>query len=162
MSGCIQNKVKFLCLFIVVGYFLVLSACNSTEQPTEKSKLSSSEVLSFSIKERLNKPSADGNYIFVCGPCCKGCVQKTLLSLDSLFKTQTIKASHWTFISSHHFVESYALDKINFVIDQGWERVNYDFTDVVYLKFLNDSLVYSEKLRDRNLSQFLEAANREN
>lgn len=145
MLRLIRNKVTYV---FIITYIGISFSCNTqTTKENVKENLTSSEILSHFIKEKTGKTTVNGIYIFVCGPHCKGCVQKTLLSLDSTYG-DFIENKNWTFFTSHAFVAEYPLQNISFNFDPEWEKVNYKFENVIFVKFLNDSIVFSEKIEN--------------
>ncbi len=151
MFRFIQNRIRLLFITGIVICSILLISCGEDipSKSLNEKPLSSSEILSYFIKKTTGNTSVNGSYFFVCGPCCKGCVQKTLQSIDSICSRNPIsKKIDWVFITSHEFVLSYSFENIDFILDKEWEKVNYEFTDVTYIKFINDSIVYSENLRD--------------
>lgn len=139
-----RTLIKIIIIIaICTGVFI---SCNTKTTISQKS-LTPSEILSHFIKKKTGQNSADGIYIFICGPYCKGCVQQTLLSLDTTYG-DFIKDKDWTFFTSHDFVMKYPLKNIKFKFDAEWEKVNYKFEDVVLIKFSNDSIIYSEKINN--------------
>ena len=74
---------------------------------------------------------------------CRGCVQQTVLTLDSVY-SKLNNNEQWVFITSHKFIEELPLKNIKFIYDYDWENVNYDFRETMYFKFVNDSIVFSK------------------
>ncbi len=122
----------------------MLFACNNTQK-----EISPSEILTEVIKIKLSKENINGNYIFVCGPYCRGCVQQTVLTLDSVY-SKLNNNEQWVFITSHKFIEELPLKNIKFIYDYDWENVNYDFRETMYFKFVNDSIVYSKIITEKS------------
>ncbi len=129
---------------VICFMFFGLISCVSHDKKAEQ-EYTESEILSYFIKQKTGIKSANGSFVFVCGPICKGCVQQTLLQMDSTYHTLSSE-QNYTFFTSHESVMQLALQNIKFLFDPKWDEVNFDFEDVTIVKFINDSIVSSRKI----------------
>jgi hypothetical protein len=148
MFRFIQVKVIFAFTVLVIGLGL---SCSDARPPTpQKKEVTPTEILSYFLKRKLGDKQIDGNYFFICRGFCKGCVHQTLLSLDSLYLTSEW-GKEWTIFTSSEYVKNIPLQNIKIIYDKEWDKVNYVFNDVTYVKFINDSIVISQTIDSKNL-----------
>lgn len=134
-------------LIAVISIVLTVILCANVAQksPTK------SEILSFFIKKVLGKDNPDGNYVFVCGNGCNGCVQNILLQIDSISDKNKKIIEEWTFVSSKSYTKNMQFKNIKFLYNEEWENVNYDFQNVTLIKIKNKDIVSSKILNAINL-----------
>jgi hypothetical protein len=149
MFRLIHYKMKFRATILLL--LLGMSCTNPQSSNKSTKKLTPSEILSYFIKTKLKKERVDGNYFFVCEGFCKGCVQQTLFSLDSLYSTVEPE-KEWTILTSSKYVRNLPIQNIRILYDEEWSKVNYVFNDVTYVKFINDSIIISQTIDSENLN----------
>lgn len=148
MSRSIRNKIILISKVLVLFLGVYLASCRSDE--VQKSELTPSEILSFFIKSKLKQQKVNGDYFFICDGYCKGCVFQTLYSLDSLYPSVD-SSKNWRFITSSEEVKNLPFQNIDVIFDEEWAKINYDFNDVTYVKFHNDSIVISQTIESKSL-----------
>lgn len=143
----------FRFLYYTKIIFLLFSFVACSNNYNESKYKTNSEILSYAIKDITNEELSDGKYIFICGPCCIGCVQQTLFKLDSLYYIfHQIK--DYKLITSHEFVKNWNFKNLTFFLFEKFDEVNYDFSEVMIIKLYNDSIVYSKELNNINIDSF--------
>ncbi len=130
---------------VVLAVLSVFCSC-SGKNTSKKHTYTPSEIVSHFIKQKTHQQVVNGVYVFACGVYCKGCVQSNLQQIDSLYGISDDK--NWHFYTSHRFVSKYKFKHITFDYDTIWESVNYPFSDVIVLRFSNDSIIASEILSE--------------
>jgi hypothetical protein len=147
---------RFIHFFMKYFLFLICllaieSCCVNNSRDEVKQKYSESEVLTYYINENIN---VNGNYIFAVGPCCKPCVKFVLTDLDSIITLNESLGNKLYVFSSHQFVMDMSFKSLTIKYDETLEKLNYDFKNIIFVEFVNDSIINSMIMDVDNMYSF--------
>jgi hypothetical protein len=141
-----------LIAFLVMGLY---GCQDHGASKTDAMAPSSSEVLCHFIRLKTDMDTVNGTFIFACGPYCKGCLDGPIRELDSIY-VDSIDGKEWYFFTSHQIVMQKKTAHLRFTYDPEWERINFDFQNVMLIRLKDNQIVEQRDLSEKFIKRIMQ------